>query len=41
VSGLRMAMLGELLGITAWQAGEPGQREPLAPDPTRADSFVR
>jgi hypothetical protein len=41
VPGLRMAMLGELLGITTWQAGEPGQREPLAPDPTRADSFVR
>ena len=41
VPGLRMAMLGELLGITTWQADEPGQPEPLAPDPPRADIFVR
>jgi len=41
VPGLRMAMLGELLGVTTWQTHEPGQPESLAPDPVRADIFVR
>jgi hypothetical protein len=34
-------MLGELLGITVWQAAEPGQPEPLSTDRARADIFIR
>ena len=41
VPGLRMAMLGELLGITAWQPVEPGQLESLSPDRPGADIFIR
>jgi hypothetical protein len=41
VPGLRVAMLGELLGITVWQAGEPGRPEPLSRDRAGADIFVR
>jgi hypothetical protein len=41
VPGLRVAMLGELLGITVWQAAGPGQPESLSPDRARADIFVR
>jgi hypothetical protein len=41
VPGLRVAVLGELLGITVWQAGEPGRPEPLSRDRAGADIFVR
>jgi hypothetical protein len=41
VPGVRVAMLGELLGITIWQAAEPGQPEPLSTDRARADIFIR
>lgn len=39
--GLRVAMLGELLGITVWQTAEPGRPEALSQDRAGADSFVR
>jgi len=41
VPGLRVAMLGELLGITVWQAAEPGRPEALSHDRAGADIFVR
>src|SRR5215467_11388850 len=41
VPGLRMAMLGELLGITVWQAAEPGRPEALSQDRAGADIFIR
>ncbi len=41
VPALRMAMLGELLGVTTWHAGDPEQPEPVSPDRARADIFVR
>ena len=41
VPGLRMAMLGELLGITVWQAAEPGRPEALSHDRAGADIFIR
>ena len=40
VPSLRVAMLGELLGITAWQP-EPGQLETLSRGGARTDIFVR
>jgi hypothetical protein len=41
VPGLRVAMLGELLGISSWQPPEPGQLEALSPDRAGADIFIR
>ena len=41
VPGLRVAMLGELLGITVWQAVEAGRPESLSRDRAGADIFVR
>ena len=41
VPGLRVAMLGELLGISSWQPVEPGQLEALSPDRAGADIFIR
>jgi hypothetical protein len=41
VPGLRVAMLGELLGISSWQPVEPGQLEALSPDWAGADIFIR
>jgi hypothetical protein len=40
VPSLRVAMLGELLGITAWQP-EPGQLETLSRGGAQTDIFVR
>jgi hypothetical protein len=37
----RVAMLGELLGITVWQAAEPGRPEALSQDRAGADIFIR
>jgi hypothetical protein len=41
VPGLRVAMLGELLGITVWQPVEAGRPESLSRDRAGADIFVR
>jgi hypothetical protein len=40
VPSLRVAMLGELLGITSWRATEPGHPKVLSQDGVRPDSFV-